>query len=84
MPEPPLDVERRKAWYHSSLIPYILAGKVHAFMGHLPEYIKKPQLFEYFLPIYHGYEPLVFVDKPFKFYFCKNRVIRSTPPTEDV
>lgn len=44
VPEPPMEVERKKIWYLSSLIPCIIVGKVHAFMGPLSKYIKKPKV----------------------------------------
>lgn len=77
-------MECRKILYHYTFIPYILAGKMHAFMDPLPKYIKKPRLLQDYFPIYRGYEPLVFIDEPFKFNFFKNRVFRSSLPPKDV
>lgn len=65
---------RRNIWYCASLIPYFIAGTIHAFMGPLPKRIKKPQILRYFFPTFPGYEPLVFVDAPFDFKFFKNKV----------
>lgn len=77
-------MEHRKVWYRFAIIPYVLVEKVHALMGPLPKYIKKSQLLRDYLPIYYGYEPLVFIDEPFKFNFFKNRIFHSSPPLEDV
>ncbi|CAL5193504.1 unnamed protein product [Lathyrus oleraceus] len=82
--EPHLEAESRKVWYRSAFIPYMFVGRMRAFMGHIPKYTKKPQLLRDYFPIYHGYEPLVFIDEAFKFNFFKNRVFRSSPPREDV
>ncbi|CAL5200343.1 unnamed protein product [Lathyrus oleraceus] len=84
MHEPPLDTECRKIWYCSAFILYVHVGKVHAFMGLLPKYIKKPHLLHDYSPIYRGYILLVFLDEPLKFNFFKNRIFRSSPPPEDV
>lgn len=46
VPETHLDTEHRKIWYRSTFILYVLAGKVHAFIGPLPMCIKKPQLLQ--------------------------------------
>lgn len=77
IPEPPLETECKKVWYHYAFIPYVFASKVHAFMGPLPKYIKKPQLLQDYFPIYRR-------DESFKFNFFKNRVFYSSPPLEDV
>lgn len=79
-----MEVGRIKIWYHSTFIPYVLVGKVHTFMGLLPKYIRKPQLLQYLFPIYHSYEPLMFIDEPFKFNFFKICVFYSSPLIEDV
>lgn len=68
-PEPPMDEEGKRLWYRSTVIPYILTGKVNALMSPLPKYIKKTQVVKDFFPTYLDYEPLVFVDKPFNFNF---------------
>lgn len=44
-------------------------GKMHVFMSPLPKYIRKPQMLQYFFPVYRGYDPLVFIDEPFDFNF---------------
>lgn len=49
--EPSLEAERRKFWHRSAFIPYVLVGKVHAFMIPLSKYIKKPQLLLRLLPL---------------------------------
>lgn len=51
-----------------------MCSKVHAFMGPLHKYITKPHVSQNFFLTYPGYEPLVFLDEPFKFNFFKNRV----------
>ena len=84
VPEPPLDTEHKGICYHFAFIPYVLVGKVHAFMGPLPKYIKKPQLLHDYFSIYCGYEPLVFIDEPLKFNFFKNWVFHSSLPSKDV
>ncbi|KAI5437965.1 hypothetical protein KIW84_023915 [Lathyrus oleraceus] len=58
VPETPMDDEGRNLWYCSALIPYVLAGRVHAFMGPLPEYIKKSQVVKDFFPTYPKCKPL--------------------------
>lgn len=81
--EPPMEDGIRKSWYHSSLITYTLAGSVHAFMGPLPRFVKKRLTVKKIFPTYPNYEPLVFVNKLFKFNFFKNIVFRSSPPIVD-
>ncbi|KAK2382187.1 hypothetical protein QL285_069735 [Trifolium repens] len=81
VPEPLVNLERRKLWENLVMFPYSIADQIYAFGGPLPDANSKSAAILSVFPVYKPCSPRVFSESPYNFNFIKppNKVFRSAP-----
>jgi hypothetical protein len=81
IPEPLMNLERRRIWESQVMFPYSLADQTYAFGGPLPDANSKTAAILNIFPLYKPCSPRAFLDTPYNFNFIKppNKVFRSSP-----